>query len=456
MVVKIKTKVYLLFASLMLIGILNFFLLTEVEKISEQDYELVLHTHTVIRHGEELLGQVRDAETGQRGYLLTGDQKYLDPFFSGVKNSENELSTLMYLTMDNQSQQQRLLRIDKLVKEKILELNSTIELYKLGKIDKSIKLVTSNYGKTLMDEIRIEMSDFQNEEQSLLQKRRKIYSDRRVAIHYTFMLESLVFILSLIIILWYVNRSMLAPLSKLTESARSYRFNEDFNPVHISGEDEISELGAAFNLMGERVTQSRDALVDDNQKTLTKLDDALYEATTDTLTGLKNRRFLLEEAKLQIAACQRYKHDLSIIMLDVDHFKRINDNYGHASGDEVLRILGHYVRDNIRSSDLGIRYGGEEFLILLPYTSLESAVMMAEDLRKTVESMVFNVLDGHSITISLGVAQLKKDEKALDTLIMRADKALYQSKGCGRNRVTVSEHDELSSVRSIVADEFQI
>ncbi|WP_299810213.1 diguanylate cyclase [uncultured Shewanella sp.] len=440
MVVKIKTKVYLLFASLMIIGVLNFSLMTEMEKISEQDYRLVLHTHIVIRHGEELLGQIRDAETGQRGYLLTGDEKYLEPFFSGVEKSENDLRTLTDLTRGNQNQQQRLLRIMKLINEKIMELNTTIELYKAGEIDKSIQLVSSDYGKNIMDRIRIEMSDFQVEEESLLKARRKTYSNRQEAIHYIFMLESVLFFSSLIIILWYVNKSMLRPLSKLTKSAREYQFNKDFNPVQISTEDEIGELASAFNLMAERVIQSRDALVDDNQKTQTKLDDALHDATTDTLTGLKNRRYMLEQAKLHISACQRYKHDLSIIMFDIDHFKRINDNYGHASGDEVLRILGRYVRDNIRSSDLGVRYGGEEFVILLPYTSLESAVLMAEDLRKTVEAMVFSVLEQHSMTISLGVAKLNRDDIALDALIMRADKALYESKHNGRNRVTVSNH----------------
>lgn len=440
MVVKIKTKVNLLFASLMIIGMLNFFLLSEVEKISEQDYELVLHTHTVIRHGEELLGQMRDAETGQRGYLLTGDQKYLEPFFSGVEQSMGELRSLMHLTRDNHNQQQRLLRIDKLVKEKLLELNHTINLYKDGEIAKSIQLVSSDYGKTIMDEIRIEMSEFQIEEETLLKMRRKTYSNRQSAIHYTFLLESVLFTISLIIILWYVNKNMLNPLSKLTESARAYRFNEDFNPIDISREDEIGELASAFNIMGERVIQSRDALVDDNQKTQTKLDDALYEATTDPLTGLKNRRYMLEVAGQQISACHRYKHDLSIIMFDIDHFKYINDNYGHASGDEVLRILGGYVRDNIRSSDLGVRYGGEEFIILLPYTSIETAVLMAEDLRKVVEAMVLPALDGDTFTISLGVAQLQRGDMELDALIMRADKALYESKHNGRNRVTVSNH----------------
>ncbi|GIU16130.1 MULTISPECIES: diguanylate cyclase [unclassified Shewanella] len=441
MVVKIKTKVYLLFASLMSIGVLNFFLLTEMEGIAEQDYRLVLHTHTVIRHAEELLGQMRDAETGQRGYLLTGDPKYLAPFFSGVTQSGNELKKLTNLTIDNQNQQQRLIRIDNLIKDKITELNRTIELHKAGEIDKSIQLVSSDYGKIVMDKIRVEMSDFQIEEENLLKNRRKTYSNRQTFIHYTFILESVLFITSLIITLWYVNKSMLRPLSKLTESARAYRFNDDFIPIDIPREDEIGELASAFNLMGKKIIQSRDALVDDNLKTQTKLDDALHEATTDTLTGLKNRRYMLEEAKRHILTCHRYKHELSIIMFDIDHFKRINDSYGHASGDEVLRLLGHYVRENIRSSDLGVRYGGEEFVILLPYTSLKSAVLMAEDIRKTVEAMKFSVLDKHSMTISLGVAELSKDDQTLDSLIVRADKALYESKHNGRNRVTASESE---------------
>lgn len=173
---------------------------------------------------------------------------------------------------------------------------------------------------------------------------------------------------------------------------------------------------------------------------LKKEKEELYDlAVKDRLTGAYNRFFLeikLKELEKEIA---RYKIPVSIILIDVDYFKEINDKYGHLVGDEVLKRIVKIFIENLRNTDTIIRYGGEEFLIFLPHTTLSKACQIAERLRKTVENTVFEI-DGHRIkvTISAGVVSTKnqnKRKKSLKSLIKKADSLLYFAKKKGRNQV---------------------
>jgi len=133
----------------------------------------------------------------------------------------------------------------------------------------------------------------------------------------------------------------------------------------------------------------------------------------------------------EILKAKRYNTPLSIIYFDIDHFKQINDTYGHKKGDFILKEVSKIILQNIRKTDIFGRWGGEEFIIILPFTNLENALILAEKLRKKIEEHDF---DGINITISFGVTELKIDDNA-DTLINRADEALYKAKNKGRNRV---------------------
>ncbi len=163
-------------------------------------------------------------------------------------------------------------------------------------------------------------------------------------------------------------------------------------------------------------------------------------AITDPLTGLYNRNFLYEMLPLMIAEAHRYEKPLSLIILDVDHFKQFNDTWGHDVGDLVLKHVAKLLQNNIRSADIPCRYGGEEFVIVLPDTHLENAVRAAEKIRNVVEDTPLVLEDQPEplrVTLSLGVAELKKED-TLDTLIRRADQALYAAKRGGRNRTEVA------------------
>jgi diguanylate cyclase (GGDEF)-like protein len=154
----------------------------------------------------------------------------------------------------------------------------------------------------------------------------------------------------------------------------------------------------------------------------------------DALTFLPNRRMIVRELQNEVLRTQRYKIPFSISVADVDFFKKVNDTYGHLAGDEVLRHVGYTLRDHIRHPDIAGRYGGEEFLILLPSTASAEAAEQAERLIQYVRETQVRVKDQLlSVTISIGVAQFRPDEDTWDTLLNRADNAMYEAKSNGRN-----------------------
>ena len=158
-------------------------------------------------------------------------------------------------------------------------------------------------------------------------------------------------------------------------------------------------------------------------------------ATIDELTGAYNRRAFLELIKKNSYRSKRYNEHLSLMIFDIDFFKKINDTYGHGVGDHVLKSLVRVVFENIRQEDLLARWGGEEFIILMPQTSLKSAFDLAERLRKNIEKYEFPKVG--RVTVSLGLAEFSSKDD-IESFIKRADDALYTAKGNGRNRVEIS------------------
>jgi diguanylate cyclase (GGDEF)-like protein/PAS domain S-box-containing protein len=171
------------------------------------------------------------------------------------------------------------------------------------------------------------------------------------------------------------------------------------------------------------------------------------QATLDTLTGLYNRRYLDETLARELHGAARRKSPLCVAMLDLDHFKRYNDELGHEAGDDLLRRLGQVLRDNSRKSDISCRYGGEEFLLVFPDSSLADTHQRVEQIRLLVKDFVFRNTDQPSgrITISAGVAQASAEGGTATELLRAADEALYAAKEAGRDRV-VEYHPKLMGV----------
>jgi diguanylate cyclase (GGDEF)-like protein len=159
-------------------------------------------------------------------------------------------------------------------------------------------------------------------------------------------------------------------------------------------------------------------------------------ATPDALTGVFNRRRFDELAETELARARRYGHVLSVFILDIDHFKRVNDTHGHGAGDEVLVAFAGLVRRGVRETDHCARWGGEEFVVLTPVVDPQGAAELAERLRRSFAAHDLGSIG--RVTASFGVAQYRPDE-TIDSLFGRADQALYRAKESGRDRAEVAD-----------------
>ena len=215
-------------------------------------------------------------------------------------------------------------------------------------------------------------------------------------------------------------RGILRALSQLLREIGLISEQQDFSRrIPLRTHDEIGIITRAFNeLLGiaEQLLKDKD-----------------HQAGTDHLTGIMNRRRFTESLDREMARRQRHAEPLSLIMFDIDHFKRVNDVYGHEIGDLVLREMAQLVSGVVRRTDILARWGGEEFVILLPGTTGEAATGFAEKLRAGIESHDFPQVG--RATASFGVASLEEKETDGTTLIKHADQAMYTAKQDGRNRV---------------------
>jgi diguanylate cyclase (GGDEF)-like protein len=169
------------------------------------------------------------------------------------------------------------------------------------------------------------------------------------------------------------------------------------------------------------------------------------QAVTDDLTGLPNKRSFQEAMRRESARAARFKHDLSLVILDVDNFKKVNDTYGHLQGDEVLRVIGKILAEESRGIDAPARYGGEEFVVALPETDTQGALEVAERIRERIEAVTIPLIeqDGEmKITASIGTATMPAPPSDVQDLVAAADGALYEAKRTGKNKVVVADTEE--------------
>ncbi|HLO64654.1 MAG TPA: diguanylate cyclase [Azonexus sp.] len=229
----------------------------------------------------------------------------------------------------------------------------------------------------------------------------------------------------LIILVGFVTTTITLMMRDLRElsTALDQIVEKENYAIRLKDRGGRNELSHAFQLFN-RLLEFTDRLIREKE-TL---------ASMDTLTGVMNRRAFLKYAQREITRATRYGHDLSLVFLDIDHFKRINDTYGHAAGDEVLKRFADTVKTRSRDTDLLARWGGEEFIIMTPDTGSAGAQKFAESIREWIAAAEFPGV-GH-VACSLGVAQWKPGE-SVEAVCSRADAALYEAKESGRNRVCV-------------------
>ncbi len=237
-----------------------------------------------------------------------------------------------------------------------------------------------------------------------------------------------------------IVRSVVGPIREMVDAARRFA-EDDLSPrVPVHGHDEIAQLGHALNAMADGISASRSELLKFNVELghqVAERTKALHDlAVRDPLTNLYNRRHFAEALSYEFAAAVRYSQDLSLIMVDLDNFKIINDTHGHRVGDEVLLLTARTIGVELRASDIAARYGGDEFIILLPHTTAADAEALADRIHKSLLDNAARAFPYAPVDISIGIASLiATDALSPDALIHHVDMALYEVKRHGKGHI---------------------
>ncbi|MFH1464414.1 MAG: diguanylate cyclase [Pseudomonadota bacterium] len=265
-------------------------------------------------------------------------------------------------------------------------------------------------------------------------------------------------LVALAVLTLWVSRLVLGPVERLGLAVARMRAGDLSARAGLTCDDELGLLGQGFDAMAarlqayttdlEREVAERSARIRRQHDELERVNQDLARinlhlerlVSTDALTGLYNRRYLEQALAFEISRAQRAAHPFSLLILDIDRFKSVNDTWGHPCGDRVLVHLGAILRESLRATDLRARWGGEEFVVLLLDTDHQAALTTAEKLRARVEAAHFERPDGERLflTISIGMASFPGDARDGESLFAEADKALFRAKEGGRNRVEVA------------------
>ncbi len=231
---------------------------------------------------------------------------------------------------------------------------------------------------------------------------------------------------------WELQELLTACADSLAGIIQLKQYHQALERQNRELEQTVQRRTQALQEALEQQARLNDILLEANQK----LD---FYASKDDLTALHNRRFFMQLARSELERARRYHHPTTFMMLDLDFFKEINDEFGHMAGDHVLQQVARILESESREPDILGRLGGEEFAILSPESTLEQATQMAERICERIRQTTLE-FDGHEIrlTVSIGISEVQADEETIDAAMSRADQALYRSKGTGRNQVTIT------------------
>lgn len=347
----------------------------------------IVRTHEVLEELQITLLTLKDIETSTRGYVITGDQTYLEPYDAALTVIDRHVTHLKRLTVTGARQQERIAEAESLISQKLALASRIIRLRAERGFPAAQRLIAMDEGErhtSLLSQVFMDMVDTEN--RHLRSRVMHANSSKEWAVATTTVALPLIFI-QLVLVFLLIRR----------------------------------------HLAGRAATEA----------TLQAL------LNHDELTGLFNRRLANVRLKEEMARARRYQHALALILLDIDHFKTVNDVHGHPTGDKVLRWVAEHLRATVRNTDTPARFGGEEFAVILPETSLQDAFALAERIRRAVAAEPFAPPNGHKaarrvpITLSAGVAEFAGDngrDETEESLITAADRALYLAKRHGRNR----------------------
>lgn len=411
----VRLKLALFLLVLFSISIVGSILTFKLESYGDEKLAWVIHTHNVITDSEKLLSSMKDAETGQRGYLLTQEITYLEPYYTGMSNAQKMFQELRLLTKDNPEQQAALDNIDKSMKLKFDELALTVELTQYDNLSQALKVVKEDRGKDYMDSLRADLTQFINIEMILLEKRKGDFKENRTQLVTLIKMQIVVLIFLAIATISFMKRNLFDPLNLLLLSTKKMQQGEKLEIADVVEKNEMGNLLAAFFKMNEVVHEKAEVLA--------------YKAHHDELTGLQNRSMVNTELQCAIHHGEKTNTKVAVYFLDLNKFKEINDSLGHDIGDQVLIKTSQLLAETIRSKDKVFRLGGDEFLVIGQDISQHSGIKKLTS--KLLEQFKFPVIINETsmlISPSIGVAIYPDDSVKGEELIKFADIAMYEAK----------------------------
>lgn len=409
--VKLALFLFILFSISIVSSVLTF----KLESYGDEKLLWVIHTHDVITNSEKLLSSMKDAETGQRGFLITQEITYLEPYYTGMSDAQKIFQELKMLTKDNPEQQLALDHIEQSMMLKFDELALTVELVQYDNLSQALKIVKEDRGKEYMDDLRSDLTKFTNIELLLLEKRKGDFKESRSQL-VTLIKIQIVFLVCLAIAtIFFMKRNLFDPLNLLLSSTEKMRAGEKLDISDVVEKNEMGHLLMAFFKMNEAVHEKTEVLA--------------YKAHHDELTGLKNRSMVSTELQYALHHGEKTETKVAVYFIDLNKFKQINDTLGHQVGDEVLKETAKLLIETVRSKDGVFRLGGDEFLIIAQDISQPSGVKRLGN--KLLDQFKFPTkIEGHSMIISpsIGIAVYPDDAMNGDDLMKFADIAMYKAK----------------------------
>ncbi|WP_299796210.1 diguanylate cyclase domain-containing protein [uncultured Shewanella sp.] len=411
----IRLKLSLLLGLLFLAAIFNSIFTFQLESYGEEKLRWVIHTHEVLNETQVLSGAMKDAETGQRGYLLTTNSAYLEPYHNGVLIANESFIRLKALTSDNPDQQKILDSIEKQMQLKFQELEETIELVLGSDNQSAIQIVRDNRGKQYMDTIRSLFGAFINAEKVLLEQRKGDFRENRAQITTLIAVEIALFIALYFMTITFLRRSFFTPLELLLSSVKKLEEGHKLEVSDVVKNDEMGHLLSTFFVMSEKVYERER--------------DLGFKAHHDELTGLKNRLTMPQEIETVIDELQETGEMIAVLFIDLDRFKQINDQHGHHVGDLVIKETAYRIKYAVRDSDTVFRVGGDEFLVIV------KNIKNITDVHNVVNNIVSEFkhpasIEGREVDISISVGVAVSPDDSLDRkeIVKFADVAMYAAK----------------------------
>ena len=411
----IRSSIMLILAIMILFSLGNSYFVFQTEKNTNEKFMWVSHTNEVILGSERFLSHLKDAETGQRGFLLTANISYLTPYDIGINEVRKSFKKILELTSDNPQQQKRLIAVNKLMAKKLEELAKTIKLASTNQQEQALQIVKSNSGKDTMDQIRSQVEAFVDMEILLLNDRLKDFMEHSNNLKFIVYLQVFGTTILAIFTWFFIKRMLIDPLYTLVHLTEKMQKGEKLSVDNILKKDEMGFLISSFFKMNETIHSYTKELI--------------HQAHFDELTNLPNRTFAYEALNESTTKQKNTNFKTAVCFLDLNKFKIVNDKYGHDIGDELLKIAAQRLQTSIRDEDVACRLGGDEFLVILNNITNHGQIeLVLEGIIKAFADPVIIKGEHIELSTSIGVSIFPDDSKNDSQLLKYADLAMYRSK----------------------------